>query len=64
MTLNPCRCCGVEPEVSFHPTPYKKGCWHVACKNDACDEKPSTWFYYKRADAEKEWNDLEVKVPR
>ena len=41
----------------FHPLPYC-GCWHVACRNDACPKKPSTWYYYDPKDAIAEWDEL------
>ena len=58
MRIVPCWCCGELPEASFHPTPYYKGCWQVSCENADCPERPSTWFYYRRSDAEREWNEL------
>lgn len=42
----------------FHPLPFLCGCWHVACRNDACEKKPSTWYYYDDMDAAAEWDEL------
>lgn len=59
---NPCKHCGKEPEMTFHPTPYYGGCWHVACVNEACPKKPSTWFYYDSKDAIAELDELMMVV--
>lgn len=58
MKSRPCKYCGKDPKMTFHPTLYFGGCWHIACVNEACDKKPSTWFYYDSKDAIAEWNEL------
>ena len=50
--------------MTFHPTPYFGGCWHVACVNEACPKKPSTWFYYDSKDAIAEWDELMMVVEK
>lgn len=55
MQVSNCPYCGAQPKISYHPVPYGGGCWHIACKNEECVEKPSTWFYYAMGDAKDEW---------
>ena len=62
MRLKPCQHCGKEPEVIFRPLPYLHGCWHIACRNDACEKKPSTWYYYDVSDAKAEWEEMMDEV--
>ena len=62
MTIKPCRYCGKEPEVVFHPLPFLCGCWHIACRNDECKKNPSTWYYYDSADAKAEWEEMMGEV--
>lgn len=58
MRLRPCKYCGKEPEMAFRPLPYLHGCWHVECRNEDCEKKPGTWYYYSSKDAIAEWDEL------
>lgn len=55
--LKPCKYCGKPPYVTHKWLPYRS-CWHIECRNDECNEKPRTWYYYKMADAVAEWQEM------
>lgn len=42
----------------FRPLPYLHGCWHVECRNEACEKRPGTWYYYHSQDAIAEWDEM------
>ena len=54
--LKPCPYCQQKPAMVRNDLAFRMTCWHVACQNRECINKPSTWYYYHQKDAIDEWN--------